>query len=288
MNLSKKLTEFSRCYHKLHTIHLKRIGLTDDFNKIKNDPLLAIFYFTVFVHERQGTNPDFQKFHRISIRNSLNGKDFSSQIINNKDFPDSVWKKFEVLTNNRPNEKITRGGISDILKEMQKKREPNIITLLSEKDLVDAHKFLLSIRGIGDKISAFLLRNFQHFLKLWTVSDEEKYMLQPVDRWVRRFSELCWPNEKWVDGKHNVNAKIIVKCCIKDDINPISFNQGAWFVGSHYTDLWRFHNINTKDPISEEESVNIKKCIMKFNENRVISAIENFEKLKEKGDIFVV
>jgi hypothetical protein len=261
---------------------LKRIGLTDNFDKIKNDPLLAIYYFTVFVHERQGTNPDFQKFHRISIRKGLNGRDFSLELQTNKDFPDTVWKHFKTLTNERPNEKITKGPVCNILTKMRNKGESNIIKLLSEKNIVDAHKFLLSVKGLGDKISAFLLRDFQYFLRLWAVSDEEKYRLQPVDRWVRRFSELCWPDEKWEPNAHNYNAKLIVKCCIKNGIDPLSFNQGAWFVGSHYTDLWRFHKI------SEDESVDIENCIMMFDESRIIQAIEKYEKLMERGEIFIV
>lgn len=283
MNLSKKLSEFSKCYHKLSTISLKRIGLTSDFNRIKDDSLLSIFYFTVFVHERQGTNPDFQKFHRIAIRNTLNGKEFLLELKNN-DFPNRVWENFKHLTGDKPNEKITKGPVCDILKKMQDEDEPNIIKLLSKKkDIVDAHNFLLSIKGLGDKISAFILRDFQCFLKLWGyIPDEEKYRLQPVDRWVRRFSGLCWKNNNWESDKHNDNAKLIVECCHNDGIDPIAFNQGAWFVGSHYTDLWRFHKI------SENDSIKIENCIMKFNISKIVKAIKKYEKLMKRSKIFNV
>ena len=76
--LAKKLAEFSICYEKLHTIYLKKIGLPNDFKKIRSDPFLAILYFTAFVHEREGSNPDFPRYHRIAIRKSLNGNDFST------------------------------------------------------------------------------------------------------------------------------------------------------------------------------------------------------------------
>ncbi|MEM2935507.1 MAG: hypothetical protein QXF32_04000, partial [Candidatus Thermoplasmatota archaeon] len=107
------------------------------------------------------------------------------------------------------------------------------------KDLVSANKFLLNIKGIGNKVSALILRDFHCFLKLWRIQDEvpdeEKYRLQyrfqPVDRWVERFSNLCWKDKKW-SNKHDENAKLIVECCYTEGINPISFNQGAWFVGS--------------------------------------------------------
>ena len=279
VKLAKKLSEFSICYEKLHTIYLKKIRLPDDFDKIKADPFLAILYFTVFVHERQGSNPDFQRLHRTAIRKTLNGSDFSINLLNDKSFPDRVWRKFKELTNNRPNAKITKGVVRDILEEMQKASEPNIIELLGGMAVEEAHKFLLGIRGIGDKLSAFILRDLQNFFKLWKVPNGELYRLQPVDRWVRRLSELCWPHEPWTD-KHNHNAKIIVECCMKYGVDPICFNQGAWFVGSHYTDLYRYHKI------SEDESIDLVNCVLRFDKDRVIKGIEEYEKKREV--IFVV
>jgi hypothetical protein len=280
MSLGKRLSEFSVCYEKLHIIYLKKIGLPQDFEKIKNDPLSAILYFTIFVHERKGANPDFQRFHRIAIRKNLNGKDFSTKILNDKRYPDDVWEEFKTLTNGRINEKTTKGPVRDILEKMQKERQPNIIELLGSKSIKDAHEFLLEIKGIKDKLSAFILRDLQRFFNLWSISDNDMYRLQPVDIWVRRFSKLCWPNKKWASNNHNLNAKIIVECCNKNGIDPVCFNQGAWFVGSHYINLCRFHNI------SEEDSINIVECVQKFNKNKVVTAIQKYEKLQE--EIFVV
>ena len=279
VKLAKKLAEFSICYEKLHTIYLKKIELPDDFKKIKSDPFLAILYFTVFVHERQGSNPDFQKFHRIAIRKSLNGSDFSTKLLNDKYFPDRVWRKFKELTNNKPNEKNTKGPVRDILEEMQKASEPNIIELLGGMTIKNAYNFLLGFKGIGNKISAFILRDLQNFFKLWEVPNDDLYRLQPVDRWVIRFSELCWPSEPWTD-KHSRNAKIIVERCTKHNINPISFNQGAWFVGSHYTDLCRYHKI------SEDESIDLVNSVLRFDKEKVIMGIEEYE--KKRDVIFVV
>lgn len=279
VKLAKKLSEFSICYKKLHTIYLKKIGLPEDFKKIKSDPFLASLYFTVFVHERPGVNPDFQRFHRIAIRKSLNGSDFSTKLLTDKDFPERVWKNFKELTNNRPNAKITKGVVRDILEEMHKASEPNVIKLLGGMSIKKAHEFLLGIRGISNKLSAFILRDLQNFFKLWKVPTSDLYRLQPVDRWVRRFSELCWPYKLWTD-KHDQNAKIIVECCVKCGIDPICFNQGAWFVGSHYTDLYRYHKI------SEDESIDLVSCVLRFDKDKVMKGIEEYE--KKIDVIFVV
>ncbi len=277
-----------------HIIYVKSIGLPDDFNRIRRDPLSAMFYFTVFCHERAGTNPNFQKYHRVSIRRALikskehvDGTSFSSAL-KSKEFPEKVWKEFRSLVKqagSKPNAKITIGPVYFILKEMQGEKEPNIIRLLEKKGIVGAHEFLRKIQGIGDKVSALILRDFQSFLSLWQVPKEERWRLQPVDRWVRRFSELCWPNEFSAYNKRakgSQMALLIVECCENEKINPISFNQGAWFVGNRYTELCKFHGI------SEEESLNLEECIMKFNEEWVASAIKKFGELKEKGEIFTL
>lgn len=91
MSLAEKVSEFSSCYHKLHRIYIRSIELPEDFDKIKNGSFLAMVYFTAFVHERQGTNPDFQKFHRIAIRKRLKENNFASELLNkDSNLPDSV------------------------------------------------------------------------------------------------------------------------------------------------------------------------------------------------------
>ena len=95
MNISKKFSEFGKCYQIFHKNNIHRIGLPKDINGIKSNPLSAIMYFTMFAHERQGANPDFSKFHRVSIIKGLNGKDFSYEVMNNDNYPETVWDIFK-------------------------------------------------------------------------------------------------------------------------------------------------------------------------------------------------
>jgi len=125
-----------------------------------------------------------------------------------------VWEKFVELTDKRPNENLTRGVIKDLLEKLRRKREPNVIKLLGDMKVPAANRFLRSLHGIGPKISAFVLRDLEFFFKFWT--DELKsepqnyYLLQPVDRWVRRISELCWSNLNLPDD-HDSAARLVVK-----------------------------------------------------------------------------
>ena len=72
------------------------------------------------VHERAGASPNFSKYHKIAIKEALQGRNFSDVIIHDENYPDSVWEKFVELTDKRPNEKLTRGVI-DLLENSDKK-----------------------------------------------------------------------------------------------------------------------------------------------------------------------
>jgi len=281
--LASKLSEFSSCYEELHFSYLEKVGLPTNFEKIKDEPLSAILYLTIFVHERGGVNPEFPKYHRVAIKRCLNGEKFSRKLLDDRDFPRKVWAEFERLAEGKSNEMLTEGVICGILKEMQKRGEPNIAALLGKMSLGEARKFLLSFQGIGPKLSAFVLRDFWCFLRLWKVREGEIYMMQPVDRWVMKISsELCWPNDDWEKkapstlAKHDRYAKKIAEHCLEGQIDPVRFNQGAWFVGSYYQELCRFHDIE------EEQSLDRKTCIEMFDIDRVVEGIKGCRALGKK------
>ena len=108
-------------------------------------------------------------------------------------------------------------------------------------------------------------------------------MMQPVDRWVMKISsELCWPNDDWEKkapstlAKHDRYAKKIAEHCLEGQIDPVRFNQGAWFVGSYYQELCRFHDIE------EEQSLDRKTCIEMFDIDRVVEGIKGCRALGKK------
>jgi len=87
------------------------------------------------------------------------------------------------------------------------------------------------------KVSSFYLRD------LITIFSLDKYLLKddyvflmPIDTQVKKFAlkTRIITNEKEKDA--NIRQKI-VDYCIKFKVNPLRFNQGAWFLGAHCFDI---------------------------------------------------
>ena len=273
--VAKKVEEFSRCFKEATKIWRFYYGLPENLDDIRNDSLYAIQFFATMAHEREGKNPEFPKYHIIAIKKALKGREFDEAVKDDK-FPEDVWKEFVKLTNGRPNEKLTGGVVRDILKNLRD--EPNIIKLIESKKIDKARGFLKSIRGIGDKLSAFIMRELYDSFGYWK-KDVDKdpnkfYHLQPVDRWVRRLSKLIW--ETTLSKNHDTASKEIVKLCLNEDVNPVKFNQGAWFISSHFSHLCSFYRIPIEKRIFEENlgellkqtnPKDIQECIRRFCES---------------------
>lgn len=64
--------------------------------------------------------------------------------------------------------------------------------------------------------------------------DESKisglYLLQPIDTWLGQTLKIVF--ESRVPGKLQERQKMIVKLCEEAEVSSISFNQGAWVLGS--------------------------------------------------------
>jgi hypothetical protein len=86
-----------------------------------------------------------------------------------------------------------------------------------------------SIDQVNKKIACFLIRDF---LMLFDFSNcnENKDMIycQPVDTWVENNSiKLGIVNPK----KKQSVEKQIIEICLKNNINPLKFNAGLWYLG---------------------------------------------------------
>jgi len=89
-DLPFKVQSFSKYYQETTKIWRMNIGIPDDLDKIKNDAYLAIRYLTGMVHERAGASPNFSKYHRLAIKEALQGRNFSGVIIHDENYPDNV------------------------------------------------------------------------------------------------------------------------------------------------------------------------------------------------------
>ena len=245
-SLAKRVEEYYICFRKMAEMWTFFNVGTNDFEEIKNDPLKAIKFFASMAHERAGSNPNFPSFHRKAIDMALEElsykrDEFDKAVLYNNEFPEKVWEKFEEQCpmdkkreERKTNKKLTAGPVKGVLEMLREKGEPNIITLLSKKDVREARELLKRTKtkiknenreygGIGDKLSAFIMRDFHAFFGLWEESFRENYQnyvyLQPVDRWVRKISEIIWDVE--LNNSHDGAAEEIVERCREEGIDPV-------------------------------------------------------------------
>lgn len=236
MNLAKKVEKFAICYEEATKIWRAYLGLPIDLEKIRNNSLYAMFLFATLVHERAGRNPDFPKFHIIALKRALSGMSFEDTLLYDSDYPERVWRIFKKLTDNKPNEKNTVGPVKNVLEALRNEGyTTNIILYLGRLSVKNARKFLTSIKGIGPKISALIMRDFHTFFGLWDKELREKpekyyYNLQPIDRWVKRVSQIIWDSDVHFSNYHDKNAKEITKLCIENNVNPVNLIKvhGFW------------------------------------------------------------
>lgn len=99
------------------------------------------------------------------------------------------------------------------------------IQSIKNGNVTELSKELHSIVSIGDKITSFYLRDtvfvyeLDHYLR-----PEDYYYVVPIDTWARQ-----------IVAKLGIeaDAKAIALICQQNNISPIKFNQGAWYIGSH-------------------------------------------------------
>ena len=291
VSLAQKLCEFAHCYDLSHRTWMRQIGLTKSERELISDAYDAMIFYTAYIHERQGSNPRFPLYHREALREAMNGREFDDVLLSDISFPDRVWNYFLSFARPKPNKKITKGVVFQILNKMRDEHQPNLISLLRTKSLLEAYEWLKGVRGIGPKLASLFLRDIWSFIGSWENTPEEnKFCLQPVDRWILFWAGKCWPDDDWASKEiklESVSVKIrfaknLTSKCLSSRIDPISFNKGAWFAGSHFEEIARFLNI------SEKRQVRMSKCVLDFNSQKVLEGIEKFNECDRRQNIFPV
>jgi hypothetical protein len=173
-----------------------------------------------------------------ALRNSLSSTSNFETLIEHSQ--ETVWAEFEKLckeegigVNKRLNEGVIKGFV-ELCKESSK-HNYNPFSYVATKipnSMTDAFLILRNIKGIGDKVAAFLLRDMVCIMDLEAkVPSEHRIYLQPIDRWVREVAYCLWEDlgdrpPDWV-----IALRIIDKCN-EFGISGVRFNQGAWQYGT--------------------------------------------------------
>jgi hypothetical protein len=91
---------------------------------------------------------------------------------------------------------------------------------------------LLNIRGIGEKLASFILRDIVWLYELERgIEKGDLLYLQPVDIWVRRIASIFWRDSRLESDKvpRLLVARRLAEFCHTHGISGVRFNQGAWY-----------------------------------------------------------
>jgi hypothetical protein len=126
-----------------------------------------------------------------------------NEFIRRRDAPDMIWEKFLAECDEagiKPYVKLNKPIVTSFVKFAQQAENNNLFSFFGQKireSVLKAFCLLRTITGIGDKITAMLLRDVVVLLDLEEeVPVQHQFLLQPIDRWVREFAAYMWPERK--------------------------------------------------------------------------------------------
>ena len=228
--------------------HMMMVPLWKKYPDYQNNVVnsLAIF-LEGYAFERQGRRPDYfyvavDSLIYCNYQNMLN--------------PNCIWNRFQQLLNNQRlnhrNNPLYPSNNPDNLRNINRKLSiteailslDNTVTLYQHicslinqnQDIIQSFNFLRTIRGIGDKIASFYLRDLVAISNINLSNIQNRWLLQPIDIWVER-------TIKTLNRNQNMNKQQVAHCIVDNSIqyhlNPERVNMGIWFycaliAGSEY------------------------------------------------------
>ena len=184
-------------------------------NTFKDQLDAANLFFGNYAFEHQGRNPSYPPA-------SIEALKLSKGSLNSEDFPIIVWNNFSKLLNNKGLANKINPLCHPLCHSMNSRKcvwcalgSENIV-LISKQDLEagnikDAWARLKRIRGVGGKIASLFLRDVAVWYGLTVGNNDDRWLLQPIDIWVRRIVQSR-KNEKTSDEEI---ARWIVETCEK-------------------------------------------------------------------------
>lgn len=272
-----RYTRFGAAYRRFREMQIGAL-CNCSIENVPSSPLAQMLLVTTLLHERAGTNPNYQRFHRESILEVLAEADisFERRVCDDEGFPDRVWHSFVVkCSKGKTNEKHTYGVVVESL-QLLRQNGGDWIRLLQGMPPVEAWTTLDHLRGVGPKLASFMLREFQAFFRIWPeVPPAEWYCVFPLDRWVLRVARLLWPTANWpvepppgASSYRTLTKEITSRFGNVDE--AMNFNMGAWFLSAMRLQVMALHGEiiigDLSDPMLHE-------CAMSLDADRVAAAL---------------
>lgn len=239
-SIKEKILTYSTKYYDnfLKPLEAKRDSLLKDSKEALNFFLDRVFY--------RGRRDDISEKVRDRIKSAIkefvkDKGDFNA-LFNTQYHKDLKEILFSYIGKGKVGNTLDIDLTISLLEFAAQIKGNNLITYLKENFQKGKVKRLFQeldkIRGIGPKISSFILRDFSVLFGLDEGLDIDDYVaLQPVDTWVRKvghilglydLKEINKMSEKKRDEKIRQS---IVDYCISQKLSPPRFNQGMWYYG---------------------------------------------------------
>lgn len=102
--------------------------------------------------------------------------------------------------------------------------------------LGEAHRRLTTVRGVGDKIAAFFLRDVVDAFRLPPPGRDAAVFVQPVDTWVRRGAVALAPRLGLPPPMHepDEHARVLVALAEAARVRHTLVNTGLWALGARF------------------------------------------------------
>ena len=241
--LVKKIAEFHEDYES--EILEERSKKKDIYLENPKEALFFIFSYSFYQGRRDETSKNFEEKAKKVLEEFLAEDNIlmvgKERIIDKNKLKTEYEVLYRKLKERGVNKEGDRLMVISLVNLIQSSEQKNILELLKEKiiskEVSEAYRILDNVWSIGQKIASFILRDVVYIYKLesYLKEPEDYYYLQPVDRWVYKVSREINLIEEY--GDYNRKAKEIAKDitdkCFKFDVNPIHYNQGAWYVGTN-------------------------------------------------------
>jgi hypothetical protein len=218
-----------------------------------------------YAYERQGRNPSYAHAAVDAIDSVISRQ-------KSHDFPKSVWEKFSKL--------LLGKGLNKYVNPLFHTEAPcsciwcntksenmilNAIEASRRSQIRGIWERIKNIRGIGPKIASFFLRDI--FVQFELNLSQDRWLLQPVDIWVRR--TVFKINSK------EMNDEDVAKYLVENFDEPEKINQGIWYfstqiAGSEYRLIKSIQDRDFAWRILREHIKGLKDAIMAIDDRKNI------------------
>ena len=245
-----------RIIEKLSEIYKSQyISDSEYIDQLENENgYLALRIFVKnYAYERQGRARAYPRIAVDCISEYFNNGD--SWDIPTEEDAKEIWMEYKKLAKEKYNlvEKDEQNQLrikvnedrnplnydKGIIKIMAQNKIKNIALFVLDKFKENKTKnaydfFVNKVRGIGEKISSFYLRDIaDKGLEKKLLYNENEitdlYLLQPIDTWVNQVTKIVFDQD--IKDRAEKQRKI-VEICTSAGISTINFNQGAWILGN--------------------------------------------------------